>query len=468
MIECDVDQARYVRVTATRLASRVDTYILAMAELQVFAAGDLDIATGCEVSAFDSIEAPIRWQRRNLVDGIWPGSHDRRGETLEAVVARRDAVLASLETAEEAQARKRLEDAIATTTAELAALPSPQLVYAAATHFKAQANFKPTGGKPRPVHVLKRGNILEPVDEVGPALPAVGSYGGELGIAEQHSEGDRRVALARWIVDRDNPLTWRSIANRLWLYHFGQALVDTPNDFGRMGADPSHPELLDWLAVRIRDGESLKRMQRKIVTSGVYRQSSVGNAANEEFDAGNRYLWRMNRRRLEAEEIRDAVLAVSGRLDRRQYGPGFYLFELQKTDHSPHYEYYLHDPNDFASHRRSVYRFIVRSQPNPFMTTLDCADSSQSTPKRNETLTPLQALSLLNNRFMLVMAEHFASRLSAESSDLDEAIERGMRLVAGRPPTPAELEPLREYAALHGLPNACRVLLNLSEFIFID
>ena len=119
----------------------------------------------------------------------------------------------------------------------------------------------------------------------------------------------------------------------------------------------------------------------------------------------------MRRRRLSAEEIRDSILSVSGALDRRPGGPGYYLFELEKTDHSPHYEYHKFDPADPKSHRRTVYRFIVRSQPDPWMTTLDCADSSQSTPRRNETLTSLQALSLLNNRFNLVMAERFSERV---------------------------------------------------------
>ncbi|MEZ6144862.1 MAG: DUF1553 domain-containing protein [Planctomycetaceae bacterium] len=154
-----------------------------------------------------------------------------------------------------------------------------------------------------------------------------------------------------------------------------------PNDFGRMGQLPTHPELLDWLAVEFRDnGGSFKHLHRLIVTSAVYRQASTHNEANALIDASNQYLWRMNRRRLSAEEIRDTLLAVSGQLNDQMGGPGYYLFELERTEHSPHYEYHKHDPSDPASHRRSVYRFIVRSQPDPFMTTLDCADSSQSTP----------------------------------------------------------------------------------------
>ena len=172
----------------------------------------------------------------------------------------------------------------------------------------------------------------------------------------------------------------------------------------------------------------------------------------------------MNRRRLTAEELRDSILAVSGRLNLEMGGPGFYLFELEKADHSPHYEYHKFDPDDPASHRRSVYRFIVRSQPDPFMTTLDCADSSQSTPRRNETLTSLQALSLLNNSFNLAMANHFAARVADSQSPASDAF----TLATGREPTDSERTALQQYSQQHGLSNLCRVLFNLSEFVFVD
>jgi hypothetical protein len=149
-------------------------------------------------------------------------------------------------------------------------------------------------------------------------------------------------------------------------------------------------------------------------------------------------------------------------------GPGFYLFKLEKTEHSPHFEYHKFDPSDPASHRRSIYRFIARSQPDPYMTTLDCADSSQSTPKRVETLTALQALSLLNNRFSLQMAQRFADRLQAERDDLPSQLDRAFWLLVQREPTDDERTRLAEYAGQHGLANACRLLFNLSEFVFLD
>jgi hypothetical protein len=245
--------------------------------------------------------------------------------------------------------------------------------------------------------------------------------------------------------------------------------VTTPNDFGRMGQLPSHPELLDWLAVEFRDsGGSFKHLHRLIVMSATYRQSSMTSSQFSKIDSNNRYLWRMNRRRLEAEELRDAILAASGALNEKIGGPGFYLFALEKTTHSPHYEYHKFDPADPKSHRRSVYRFIVRSQPDPFMTTLDCADSSQSTPKRDETLTALQALSLLNNKFTLEMSKRFAARLQKESKTLKGQIRRAHQLTTGRPPTEEEMAALEKFAQQHGLPNLCRVLFNLSEFTYLD
>ena len=176
----------------------------------------------------------------------------------------------------------------------------------------------------------------------------------------------------------------------------------------------------------------------------------------------------MSRRRLEAEEIRDSILQVSGTLNPKMGGPGYYLFQLERTAHSPHYEYHKFDPNDAASHRRSIYRFIVRSQPDPWMTTLDCADSSQSTPKRNETLTSLQALSLLNSRFSLVMAEKFVTRVEKQATGLEEQVRLAASLVMQREPSQQELQMLITYARQHGLNNLCRFLFNLSEFVYLD
>jgi hypothetical protein len=320
------------------------------------------------------------------------------------------------------------------------------------------------------IRVLHRGEVTQPKEPVRPGVfPLFGDEPWQFDLPEVHDESSRRAALAEWLVRKDHPLTWRTIANRIWQWHFGEPIVGSPNDFGPLGREPTHPELLDWLALSFRDsGGSFKKLHKLIVMSATYRQSSLGNEAKAKVDSSNQFLWRMNRRKLSAEEIRDSVLAVSGKLNLEMGGPGYYLFALEKTAHSPHYEYHKFNPEDANSHRRSVYRFIVRSQPNPFMTTLDCADSSQSTPKRNETLTALQALSLLNNKFSLAMASHFASRLENEAEDLPSQVSLGHKLVTGRYPNAGEQELLVAYGDKHGLQNLCRAFYNLSEFSYVD
>ena len=352
---------------------------------------------------------------------------------------------------------------------QLAALPPRRWVYAAATAFDPQDNFHPTNGKPREIRVLYRGDIKQPRELAQPgALSVQRELTSHFRLPPESPEGDRRIGLAHWLTDSRQPLTWRSIANRVWVYHFGRGLADTPNDFGRMGQPPSHPELLDWLAVELRDrGESLKHLHRLICTSATYRQRSTG-AEFAEVDKNNVYLWRMQRRRLEAEAIRDSVLQASGMLDFTMYGPGFQDFVIDKPEHSPHYEYERHDPEDRATHRRAVYRFIVRSQQQPFMTTLDCADPSMQVDKRNETVTALQALALLNNRFMLSMSRHFAQRLERETANPEDQVVRAFQWTLGRRPDDEERSMLQAYRSVHGLPNLCRWLLNLNEFVFVD
>lgn len=463
--------ARFVRVTATQLVERKNDYIFALAELQILESAGKNVSLRAKVTSLDSIEAPVRWARKNLTDGIWVKAADEKAAAALALAKRkRQTLLSKLNTAQRKQKRDELARAIKSANNQLAALPTGKMVYAAATAFKGRGTFKPTMGKPRLIRVLHRGNILQPGKTSRPGvIPIIASRPIELDLPDGHSEGERRAALARWLTRRDHPLVWRSIVNRLWQYHFGRGIVDSPNDFGRMGQLPTHPELLDWLAIHFRDnGQSIKKLHRLICTSSVYRQSSAYDSTRQKIDANNQFLWRMNRRRLEAEEVRDAILAVSGRMNHGMFGPGFYLFQLEKTDHSPHYEYHKHDPEDAKSHRRSVYRFIVRSQPDPFMTTLDCADSSQSTPQRNETLTSLQALSLLNNKFTLAMSRHFARRLESEERTLPARIDRAMRLVVGRAATDDERGQLLGYATKHGLANLCRVLLNMSEFVYLD
>ena len=469
-IDAKGQSARFIRITATKLATRTADFIFALGEAQVLSPEGMNIAMGSTVSSLDSIDAAPRWSRGNLVDGQYFGLQPRDvAEQITAVEKKRRSLIINRTDAAGRQSFDEVQYDLQTAQSRLDALPSHGVVFAAATDFKLQGAFSATKGKPRPVHVLKRGNESDPGQEVGPGtcsyLPMLGS---RFDVSTEAGEGARRVALAGWLIDHRNPLTWRSIVNRVWQYHFGRGIVDSPNDFGRMGSLPSHPELLDWLAAEFRDGpQSIKQLHRLICASAVYRQSSAGNAQFEKTDGGNQYLWRMNRRKLEAEAVRDAVLLVSGKLDETAGGPGFRAFGF-KDDHSPHYQYEEYDPDDPLSHRRSVYRFIVRSVPDPFMTTLDCADSSAVVAKRNETLTPLQALTLLNNKFMVRMAEHFAKRAEGMGRNPSERLIAAWRLAFARDPANDELTALVEFAEKYGLASACRLIFNMNEFVFID
>ena len=410
-------EVRRVRVTATRLAHRKNDYIFALAEVRVLNAEGENLAAGAEVIARDSIEASPRWSRRNLTDGKWPKYSDPdAAQRLADARKQHDILRAGAETSSWREQSRRVAQGVRATESAIDRLPETSKVYAATTQFAAQGSFRPTGGERRSIRLLHRGDVSTPGPLVSPSLPDFGDYPGGVLDADRH-EREQRLELAEWLIHPEHPLTWRSIVNRVWQHHFGEGLVATPNDFGRMGAPPSHPELLDWLARRfLDDGQSLKRLHRWIATSRTYRQESRVNPAAAKVDSDNRWLWTMRRRRLDAEEVRDASLEASGSLINRVGGPGFYLFALEQTQHSPHYQYHKFDPADPASHRRSIYRFVVRSQPDPWMTPLDCADSSASTPRRAETLTPLQALVLSNSAFSLEMAERFATRLRAMRS----------------------------------------------------
>ncbi len=464
--------ARYVRITATKLAPRMNDYIFALAEAQVLDAAGRNVAIGAAVTASDSTDAPPRWQRKNLTDGYFYGHKATASlERIAALEKERDELRAKDAPNAEAAELALLEKQLAGVKAELAKLPRSKVVYAGTVHtgIGAFAGTGENGGKPRPIFILKRGDVRQPMEEVGPGtVPICAELPATFDVQGQ-PESAPRVALAQWITDPRNPLTWRVIVNRVWQYHFGRGLVDSPNDFGRMGQQPSHPELLDWLAAEFRDGgQSLKQLHRLIVLSATYRQSSADHAEYANVDGNNALLWRMNRRKLEAEAMHDSLLTVAGTLDLTMGGPGYFDFVIEKADHSPHYEYALHDADDPKAHRRSIYRCIVRSQPQPFLTALDCADPSMSVDKRNETVNALQALALRNNQLTIAMAKHFAARVAKISAEPEQQIAAAYRLALSRAPSAEESRALSAFAREQGLVNACRVILNLNEFAFVD
>ena len=500
VFKANSEWARFVRITATRLWERTKDYVFALGELAVYVNGT-NAAYGTIVTALDSIEEG-RWSKKFLVDGYnsrqkldyVPPSRAELAQRQElegqATKLKRereslvDSLVDDATRAELALATNRLAEL----TRKLGELPKPQKVYAVSSNFEPSGSFVPSKG-PRPVYVLARGDVKRPEE-----LAAIGSLSSVPGssshfdLADSNDEGSRRAALAKWITNPKNMLTRRSIVNRVWQYHFGRGLVETPNDFGHMGALPIHPELLDWLAFWFLDnGESLKKLHRLMVTSATYRQVSTvtalkgenadaeqrADAANERLntavalDADNRYLWRMNRTRLDAESIRDALLFVSGKLDLTMGGPSVQQFYF-KDDHSPTYDYTRYDLDSPGSCRRTIYRFIVRSVPDPLMDALDCPDASLLTAKRNTTTTALQALAILNNPFVVKQAEHFAQRVSNGQGDLAKQIDTAYRLALSRPPTPEESKKLVAYGHKHGLTNLCRLIFNSSEFMFVD
>jgi hypothetical protein len=300
-----------------------------------------------------------------------------------------------------------------------------------------------------------------------------------------------------WVADDRNPLTWRSIVNRVWHYHFGRGIVGTPSDFGLKGDERTHPELLDWLAASfVERGWSLKRMHRLVMLSSAYRQSSALRAQAAKADPDDRLLWRFPRHRLTGEEIRDAILAVSGRLDPRMGGPSVF------PDLPPGMEVrggWKKDEKDADKNRRSVYVFVRRNSRYPLFQAFDMPDTVETCARRANTTTAPQALALLNDGVILKAAQSFAERvLEDERPGWDARVERAYRLAFSRAPAAEERAQARRFlddqarrieARLAGgqavtapphvppgvspaqaaaLVDFCHVLVNANEFVYVD
>lgn len=327
---------------------------------------------------------------------------------------------------------------------------------------KSRLVFGGKFGKPETVHLLKRGDAEQPQEEV---TPTVLSALGELSLAKDAPEADRRLALANWIANAKNPLTARVAVNRIWQFHFGAGLVLTSSDFGRNGAKPSHPELLDWLAHEfVRSGWSVKHMHKLIMLSDTYQQSSRMNEAGQKADADSRLLWRFPSRRLEAEAIRDSILLVSGNLNLEAGGPGFSFFKSRGglTGFPPVTEF---TQREF---RRMIYQHKIRMEPVPIFGVFDAPDAGQTMPRRKQSTTAIQALNLFNSPFVNDQAAAFANRVVKETgNDSRQQVTRAFQLAFGRQPNPVETKAAVATAETHGLPTLCRVLFNSNEFLFI-
>jgi hypothetical protein len=356
---------------------------------------------------------------------------------------------------------------------ELASLVPPIRVFGAGPSFigVAEGSFYKPWPEPKTVQVLKRGDINQPGAVAVPgALTAIAALPARFVLRDPNNEGCRRAALADWLADARNPLTWRSIVNRIWHFHFGRGLVDSLNDFGRMGDLPAHPELLDWLACEFRDsGGSLKELHRLLVTSAVYRRADRYDEHAAAADPDNRLLWRRQSQRLDAESFRDSVLSMAGSLDLRMGGPGVQQFKLGKPIQlTPTVDYGPFDWSSPGAGRRSIYRFVYRGLQDPFMDALDFPDAAQLAPTRSFSASPLQALALLNDDFVLYQSERMAARLERLSGTPGERTRAAFRLALQREPTGEEGEQFTAYAARNGLAAMCRVLFNSNEVLFID
>jgi len=332
-------------------------------------------------------------------------------------------------------------------------------------------------GTPRqpaePSHVLLGGDPERPGIAVVPAsLHVLSRVAGQYELAAEAPEGQRRQALAEWIVARDNPLTPRVLANRLWHYHFGTGIVATPSDLGFMGGRPTDPDLLDWLAINIHAEQwRLKPLHKRIMLSQAYRQASAYRAVAARTDSRARYLWRYPPRRLAAEEIRDTMLQVAGKLNTEMGGPGFRLYEYTQDNVATYYPLAEFGPPTF---RRSVYHQNVRASQIDLLSEFDSPDCAFSTPRRSATTTPLQALTLMNHSFTIDMARAFAERIEQDvqydpaSGDRTAVIQRAFVLLFSRPCSEEERIAARRTIEEHGMRAFCRALLNANELIYIN
>lgn len=341
-----------------------------------------------------------------------------------------------------------------------------------------------------PAHVFQRGDPRQPLDEVGPGVPAILVDAPLPPPTPAADSSGRRRQLAEWLTRPDNPLTARVMVNRIWQHHFSDGLVGSENDFGIMGQPPTHPELLDWLAAEfVERGWSIKQMHRLMLLSNTYRQSWTPNDAAQKRDPENDLLWRWSPRRGEAEVLRDSILATSGRLNRQAGGPSIYpeISEAVMASQSrPGNGWSKSEPDQAA--RRSIYVFVKRTLLLPEFEVLDFPDTNGTCEQRQVSTVAPQALTFLNGQFMYEQARHFAGRLEQEAADDAARVERAFLLALSRPPTESERASVLEFLAQQqqqiqsdaqtagqtadgarrqALEAFCLVLFNTNEFAYM-
>lgn len=335
------------------------------------------------------------------------------------------------------------------------------------------------------IYVLNRGQHDQPGEPVEPGFPSAVTGHSEPATIEidrykKHPSRGRRMALASWIASPENPLTARVMVNRLWQFNFGRGIVETASNFGMNGKLPTHPELLDWLALRfVEEKWSIKAIQRLILTSSTFRQSSLrGNLMAEEIDPENRLLWRFDRRRLEAEVLRDTILEVSGHLNGERGGPpvfpplpdGLAQQLSAETRGAARWD----TSHGADAWKRSVYVYQRRSQPLPFLEVFDSPPLTLPCERRETSVTPLQALTMYDSGFVNTEAEAIAERIARESNaENGGQVRRAFQLAFGRNPDPDELNEAQRFVSTResgreALVALCRVLLNSNELLYVD
>ncbi len=323
---------------------------------------------------------------------------------------------------------------------------------------------------PPPTKFLNRGQVTEPGSEVFPGnIPVPYFLGNATNIPKNASDPERRAALAKWITAPANPLFSRVIVNRIWHYHFGNGLVDTPSDFGFNGSKPTHPELLDYLSQTFVDsGYSLKQLHRSIVLSRTYQQGSKPSDSSLKKDSDNRYLWRWAPRRLDAESIRDSSLKACGIFNQEMYGPGFSDYRTETNNGTTYYNPL--DKLDFGLSRHSIYRFTPRGANQGLLDSFDCPDNSSAAPKRSKTTTPIQALAFWNGSFTQNLSEAYSKNHPAFMllTSNDEKINHVFNHLLQRPPLVSEKTKALALVEKHGYIPLIRAILNTNEFLTLE
>jgi mono/diheme cytochrome c family protein len=350
-----------------------------------------------------------------------------------------------------------LDAELAQVNRELKATPPLPLVWAGKFEQPKEITYVHKGGDP-----LRRGAEVAPT-----SLAVLERVVKPFALSPTAPEGARRLALAEWIASDENPLTARVLANRIWHYHFGTGLVDTPSDFGYLGGKPTHPELLDWHARRLQaHGWRLKALQREILLSQTYQQSGEYRETAARADASARLLWRFPPRRLDAEEVRDTLLSVSGKLDLRMGGPGFRLYRYLEDNVATYVPLDQHGPETY---RRAVYHQNARSSLIDGLTDFDLPDNAAAAPNRIRTTSPLQALTMLNHQFTLALADALAERVKREApTGLSAQVRRAFALVFQRQATTEEERAAVELITAHGWRAFGRALLNANELLYVN